>query len=279
MKKDKFIIFLTVTEILSVVTLTILFVLRCTLVISCESNTSLLWYIFESDAFLEYSVLDSMLNFSLLFAIGFLVVLLILKFKKTDKCRKICIIITIVLLVLSLVISAVHLVVYEYASRNEIWDFYSTDDEDFQPIPTQYSMYFPHFDMMDEITDKSISYEYNDTTTALGRYLFMNTWCYDLEVSFYYEEIKTKSGWLMNQFIYTKGVPNYLNDDYGTVFVESTQNEEYDCSIYKHNDFYEIWFVEKDRCVILRYEGFNKLFNYTEDDILNNAKEIYIKTR
>ncbi len=275
MKKDKLVVCLTVTEIVYAIVLIVAFIFKSSLVISYESNISLFDFILVTDAFLEYSFLDSAFKFNVLFAICLLVVLIILKFKKTDRNRKISIIAFIVLLSLSLISNATHFILYDHYARNEIWEFSSTGDEDFQPIPTEYLKYFPHFNIMDEKTDKDVSYEYMDSTTYLGRYVLMDTWCYDLEVSFSYEEMQTKSSWLMEQFVFTKGKPNYVKDNYETVFLEAVQNEEYGCTIYQQEDFYELWFIDENNCVIMKYKNFSSVLGMSEEDILKDARRVY----
>lgn len=275
MKKDKLVVFLTCAEIVSAVVMIVLFVMKSSLVISDESNIFAFDYLLRTDAFLEYSFLDSALKFNLVFVICLLAVLLLIKFKNTVKIRKICVAVVVFLVSASLITNVAHIILYEHCARNEIWSVYSTGDEDFSPVPAEYAKYFPYFDMMDEITDKDVSYEYLDSATHLGKYILMDTWCYDLEVSFSYEQMQTKSSWLMNQYIFTKGKPNYTDDANKTVFIEPIQNEKYGCTIYKQKDSYEIWFIEKDSCTILKYKGFNQVFDYTENEILEEAAEIY----
>lgn len=275
MKKDKSMTILTISEILFVIILLALFVYKCTFVISWESHISLLDMVCKTDSFLEYSYLDSALKFNLLFAICFFIVLLFLRFKKTGKSNKVGFISIVVVLALTVIINTGHLIGYEYASRNEIWEVSSTNDEDFQPIPSEYSKYFPHFNMIDEYTDLDVDYMYNDVPSFLGRYIKTDTWCYDLGVEFSYEEIQTKSSWLLNQFIFTKGAPNYSDDNYEIINLEEVENEKYGCTIYKQSDLYEIWYMREDTCTILKYKGFKEVFEYTENDVLADARELY----
>lgn len=269
-KKIKLTTVLKIIDIVGFIALILCFFYRFTLVISDESNV--FW--FDSGKFTTYSFFDGVIKINLIFAICLFIILLILKIKKIDKVSKSIKTTLSVLLVLFMITNVIHLALYDLKYYTK-WNWSGTNDENFEPVSAEYDKYFPYFDKMDEFTDFDVGYNQTTCSTPIGNYLYMQTWCYDLGINFYYEEIHTKSQLFMTQFIMTKGKPNWDNENGETVYMESVQNKEYNCSVYSHEDFYEIWFVEKNNCVIIRYEKFGEFFNMTEEDILKDARHLY----
>lgn len=270
MNKGRFTTILTIVDIVSIITLIVCFLYRFTLVISYGPN----FYLSVPGKFTTYSFFDGFIKINLVFVILISIVLMLLKFQKPEKISKTIKATVIILSVFFLVINIIHICFYDlklYTKR----EISSTTDEDFVAMPDEYKMYCPFFDKMDAITELDVAYECTVGETPIGKCIFMQTWCYDLGLSFYYEEIHTESKLLLYQFITTKGKPNWNNENEETVYMESVQNKEYDCSVYSHEDFYEIWFVEKNNCVIIRYEKFGEFFNMSEEDILKNARQLY----
>ena len=270
MNKRKLTTILTVVDVGGLIALIICFLYRFSLVISFAPNVKL----GVPGQFTTYSFLDGVIKINLIFVIGIFIVLLFLKFQKVEKVCKGLKLLLIILLVLFITVNSIHLALYDlkfYVKR----EIAGTIDEDFEPVPDEYERYCPYFDKMNAITDFDVAYECIIGETPLGKYLCMKTWCYDLGISFKYEEIYTKSPLLINQFITTKGEPSWINENEEKVYMESIQNKKYDCSVYSHEDFYEIWFVEKNNCVIIRYEKFGEFFNVSEEDILKDAQYLY----
>ena len=79
----------------------------------------------------------------------------------------------------------------------------------------------------------------------------------------------------MTQFLATKGEPTAINAEYENITIEPVFIENYNCTLYKYEDFYEIWFVEDERCVIIQYANFNDLMEISEASILEDAKNLY----
>ena len=270
MNKRKLITVLATIDIIGLIFLIICFLYRFSLVVSFAPNVNL----GVPGKFTTYSFFDSFIKINMIFVIGIFIVLFVLKFQKSENVCKGIKLILVILMVLIIIVNVVHLALYDlkfYIKR----EIAGTIDEDFEPVPGEYEMYCSYFDEMNAITDLDVAYECISGETPLGKYVCMETWCYDLGINFRYEEIHSKSALLINQFVATKGKPNWINENEEKVYMESVQNKTFDCSVYSHDDSYEIWFVEKNNCVIIRYEKFGEFFNMSEEDILKDARHLY----
>lgn len=270
MNRQKLTTILTVIDVIGFIALVLCFLYRFTLIISFAPNV----YLGVPGKFTTYSFFDGVIKINLVFIVVLSLVLIILKLEKSGKINKGIKPVFIIWLVLFFTMNIVHIAFYDlkFYTKREIS---GTVDDDFEPIPTEYEKYFPYFDKMDAITDLDVVYESRVGETPLGKCICMKSWCNELGVNFRYEEIQTKSSLLVNQFITTKGKPSWINENEEAVYMESVQNKEYNCSVYSHEDFYEIWFVEKNNCVIIRYEKFGEFFNMSEEDILKDARYLY----
>ncbi len=270
MNKKKLLWILSIVELSLTLTLTVCFFYKFTYVISNNPNS----YFLGSSDFAEFSILDGFVKLNICFIILIFLCILIISIRKVQNLGKKSLVIGIVFVLLFVTINGVFLYNY-YNIYKEDWFCYSTLDTDFVPIPKKYEKYFPYFYRLIKETDEEVSYDCYHMTTQIGEYIYANTWCDKLNYNFYYEQLQSKSSMLIMQFVTTKGKPSWKNQNEEKVYMESVQNQKYDCSVYSHEDFYEIWFIEENNCTIVRYENFDEVFNMSEEDILKDARYLY----
>ena len=271
MRKNVFTKILIGLDIALVSSIIILFLYRFTLVITENSN---IFFILGTGDFSTFSFFDGVIKINLLFVTIISVVLYFLKLKKQEPIPKHMILMFVIFILVFLTLHIVHLGSYDLKYYT-IYTFPGLSDYGFSKMEDKYENYLPFLDKFKNVTNEASRYSCTESTTPLRYYLYMEENCDELGVEFCYEEIQTSSKLALLQFLLTKGAPEIENENGETVRIEAVENSEFNCKVYNYEDFYEIWFEKSDNITIIKYEKIGELFNMSEDDILEHAKEMY----